>query len=73
MQAQYNLGLLLHEGRGVERNPQEAYYWVKVAALQGDERALQGIAPLAAALSDTQKKDTDAQAAAWMEQVKKLQ
>ena len=73
VQAQYNLGLLLHEGRGVERNPQEAYYWVKVAALQGDERALQNLAGLTTGLSEAQKSQADAQAAAWMEQVKKLQ
>ncbi len=73
VQAQYNLGLLLHEGRGVARNPQEAYYWVKVAALQGDERALQNLAGVAAGLPETQKNQADAQAAAWMEQVKRLQ
>ncbi len=73
VQAQYNLGLLLHEGKGVERDAQEAYYWVKVAALQGDERALQNLAGVAAGLSETEKSEGDAQAAAWMERVKKMQ
>lgn len=71
--AQHNLGMLLHEGRGVERNPQEAYYWVKVAALQGDEQSQQVLQTLAAALSDTQKNSVDAQAAEWMEKVRKIQ
>ena len=73
VQAQYNLGLLLHEGRGVARNPQEAYYWIKVAALQGDERALQSLSGITAGLSEAQKNQADSQAAAWMEQVRKLQ
>ncbi len=72
VQAQYNLGLLLSEGKGIARDPREAYYWIKVAALQGDERALQGLGPLAAALSDSQKAEADAQAAAWMDKVRKL-
>ena len=73
VQAQYNLGLLLHEGKGVARDPQEAYYWIKVAALQGDERALQNLAGITADLSEAQKNQADTQAAAWMEQVKKMQ
>jgi len=71
VQAQYNLGLLLHEGKGVERNPQEAYFWIKVAALQGDERAAQNIARLAADLSDTQRQDADQKAVAWMVKLRK--
>lgn len=71
--AQHNLGMLLHEGRGIERNPQEAYYWIKVAALQGDAQSQQMLQTLAAVLSDVQKSDADAQAAAWMKQVRKIQ
>lgn len=72
VQAQYNLGLLLHEGKGVKRDPQQAYYWVRVAALQGDDHALRNAAKLAAGLSESQKKEADEQAEAWMEKVRKL-
>jgi TPR repeat protein len=71
--AQHNLGMLLHEGRGIGRNPQEAYYWIKVAALQGDEQSQQALPSLAAALTAAQRSDADEQAAAWMEKVKKIQ
>lgn len=71
VQAQYNLGLLLHEGKGVARQPQEAYYWVKVAALQGDDRAEQSLAPLAAVLSEAQRRDADRQAGEWMKSLQK--
>lgn len=72
VQAQYNLGLLLHEGKGVKRDPQQAYYWVRVAALQGDDHALRNTARLAAGLSESQKKEAEEQAGAWMEKVRKL-
>lgn len=64
--AQYNLGLLLREGRGVERHPQDAYYWVKVAALQGDDRAQQSLAAFATPLSGAQQREADRRAEAWM-------
>lgn len=37
--AQYNLGLLYHGGRGVEKNDKKAAYWLDQAANQGDEDA----------------------------------
>ncbi|MGD8641324.1 MAG: sel1 repeat family protein [Gammaproteobacteria bacterium] len=39
--AQYAIGLIYAEGRGVNYNPVESYAWLTVAALQGDEDALQ--------------------------------
>ena len=37
--AQYALGLIYAEGRGVRQNPVEAYAWLTVAVLQGDNDA----------------------------------
>ena len=34
--AQYALGLIFAEGRGVDEDPVEAYAWLSLAALQGD-------------------------------------
>jgi hypothetical protein len=39
--AQYALGLIFAEGRGVRYNPVESYAWLTVAALQGDTDALE--------------------------------
>jgi len=38
--AQYALGLIYAEGRGVQYNPVESYAWLTAAALQGDKDAL---------------------------------
>ena len=38
--AQYALGLIYAEGRGVQYNPVESYAWLTAAALQGDNDAL---------------------------------
>lgn len=37
--AQYNLGVMLHEGTGVEQNLNEAYAWLFTAAQQGHSKA----------------------------------
>lgn len=37
--AQYALGLIYIEGRGVDINPVESYAWLTAAMLQGDEDA----------------------------------
>ena len=37
--AQYALGLIYIEGRGIETNPVESYAWLTAAILQGDEDA----------------------------------
>lgn len=37
--AQYALGLIYIEGRGVDANPIESYAWLTAAILQGDEDA----------------------------------
>ena len=69
--AQHNLGLLLHEGKGIARDPVEAYYWLKIAALQGNESSQQVLPPLATALTDSQRNDTDTRAATWINQLQK--
>ena len=38
--AQYALGLIYAEGRGVQYNPVESYAWLTAAAMQGDKDAL---------------------------------
>ena len=37
--AQYGLGLVYAEGRGVDQDEVEAYAWLSVAMLQGDPEA----------------------------------
>ena len=37
--AQYALGLIYIEGRGVQLNPVESYAWLTAAIMQGDEDA----------------------------------
>jgi len=38
--AQYALGLIYAEGRGVQYNPVESYAWLTAAIMQGDEDAM---------------------------------
>jgi TPR repeat protein len=38
-EAQYQVGIRLKEGRGVERNEEQAFFWLNKAAEQGDQRA----------------------------------
>lgn len=38
--AQYALGLIFAEGRGVDEDPVEAYAWLSLAILQGDRDAV---------------------------------
>lgn len=44
--AQYNLGLLFREGRGVEANDEQAVFWLKKAAAQGHEQAVSKLAEI---------------------------
>jgi TPR repeat protein len=38
-----NLGIIYYDGLGVNHNKQEALKWLKMAAAQGDEQAIQFI------------------------------
>ena len=72
VQAQHNLGMLYHEGKGVAKDPRLAYYWVRVAALQGDAIAADALAGLRTGMSREQISEAEAQAAAWMQQARRI-
>lgn len=46
--AQYALGYLYYYGLGVDQNTEEAYYWFKAAADQGDYKAMMILPKIAA-------------------------
>ena len=71
VQAQHNLGMLYHEGKPA-RDPVRAYFWVKVAALQGDDVAQDSLKSVRAGMSDAQVAEAEAQADEWMKKNKKL-
>jgi TPR repeat protein len=50
--AQYALGLIYAEGRGVQYNPVESYAWLTAAILQGDQDAVLLRSMVAEILSD---------------------
>ena len=51
--AQYNLGVMYYEGKGVPQNTSEALRWLHKAQVQGDERAKQGIELIMQAMRET--------------------
>jgi len=72
VQAQHNLGMLHHEGKGVPRDPVRAYYWMRVASLQGDEESEKTLKLVSQGLSESQIRQADSEAAAWMKRYKKI-
>jgi localization factor PodJL len=54
LDSQFNLGVLYHEGSGVERNEVEAYIWYSVAGAQGDRMAVQRAEVIARDLAEPQ-------------------
>jgi len=72
VQAQHNLGMLYYLGKGVDRDPVRAYFWVKLAALQGDEVAREAVATVAADLTPEQIQKADAEADAWTKKARNL-
>ena len=72
VQAQHNLGMLYHEGKGVPKDARQAYYWVRVAALQGDTIATDTLPKISDGITVAQIAEAEAQAAAWMNKVRKL-
>ena len=72
MQAQHNLGMMYHEGKGVPKDVRQAYYWVRVAALQGDGVAADTLPKLRGGMTAAQISDADSQAAEWMSRLKKM-
>jgi TPR repeat protein len=71
VQAQHDLGMLYHEGQGVEKDPRWAYYWIKVAALQGDDKAEESLKKVSVGMSADQVREAERQAAEWMAKAKK--
>jgi TPR repeat protein len=55
-QAQYNLGIMLANGQGSDANLVEAYAWLKIAATNGYNAAVDVIKQLGVELSSTEKK-----------------
>lgn len=52
--AQYNLGVLLHDGREIKRNIEQAYAWFFLASEQGDERAKGQLARMSSEITANQ-------------------
>jgi hypothetical protein len=71
-QAQHNLGLLYYEGKGVERDPVRGYFWLKVAALQGEDMAEEALKSIAKSMSADQVRQAESQADEWMKKYKKV-
>jgi TPR repeat protein len=63
--------MLYHEGRGVPKDARLAYYWVRVAALQGDTVAADALPPLRAQMTEAQVAEAEAQAQDWMQRARK--
>jgi uncharacterized protein len=72
VQAQHNLGMLHHEGKGTPRDSVKAYFWMKVAALQGDDESEKTLKLVSQGLSDSQLRQADSEADAWMKRYKKI-
>ncbi len=71
VQAQHNLGMLYHEGKPT-RDPVRAYFWVKVAALQGDDVAQDSLKIVRAGMNSAQVTEAETQADEWMKKNKKM-
>jgi localization factor PodJL len=63
--SQFNLALLYERGFGTKANPQQAYFWYRVAAEQGDTQAAERGAALAKSLSQADRARLDTKVTAW--------
>lgn len=52
--AQYNLGMLLHEGVEVDKNTEQAYGWLNLAAHQGHVKASEALTRLGSEITPNQ-------------------
>lgn len=52
--AQYNLGMLLHEGVEVDKNTEQAYGWLNLAAHQGHAKASEALTRLGSEITPNQ-------------------
>jgi TPR repeat protein len=71
IQAQFNLGIMYFEGKGVEKELRSAYYWLAVASEQGDEDARAQLRKVAANMSAAQITEAETRAKDWMKNAKK--
>jgi TPR repeat protein len=71
VQAQHNLGMLYHEGKGTDPDPVQAYFWIRVAALQGDEVASKSLIAVSAGMRPDDIAKGEAEANAWMEHARR--
>ena len=71
VQAQHNLGMLYYEGKGTEPDPVQAYFWIRVAALQGDEVAGKSLIAVSAGMRPGDIAKGEAEANAWIEKSRK--
>lgn len=66
--AQFHLGALYFEGRGIGKDFAQSYFWLRVAAYQGHKRAPSLMATVAEELTSDQLNASDGQAREWLEQ-----
>lgn len=65
--AQFHLGALYFEGRGTGVDFRQAYYWLRLAARRGDERAVPLIPEVAEKLTLEEIRATEDQAREWLD------
>lgn len=66
--AQFHLGALYYEGRGTGKDFTQSYFWLRVAAYQGNQRATNLLSMVAAELTGDQISASDDQAREWLAQ-----
>lgn len=65
--AQYMIGLLYALGRGVIQNDKESYFWLLIAAANGNEKALTAKDIIASGISSKQVGEVQEKANSWLE------
>jgi TPR repeat protein len=63
---------MYYEGQGLDKSARQAYYWLKVAALQGDDEARTALPVVAKGMNADEIRDADSQAGDWMKKYKKV-
>lgn len=63
--SQFNLAILYENGFGVPRDLRQAYYWLQVAALNGDHAATARAAQIAQAIDETARIEAEKEARAF--------
>ena len=65
--AQFHLGALYFEGRGTDVDFRQSYFWLRVAAYQGDRRASSLLKTVANKLTSDEISASDIQAREWLQ------